>query len=964
MKPFLLILTLLVTSFCLQAQLDPYDQMKADFDSLRNEDNYEEALATAKQMNAWALENESDTSLRFANSNYALGRVFYFLQDYHSSISYLENALDLQQKLNYNLDFKAKVNYQLGESYFKTDDLRMANSNFTEALEAYYIIYGEKNIQLANCLTYLSICYRLMGDIYKSTVYIFKAVDIHKEICGKESIEYAKDLYEIGLLYSLKNEFEAALSYTEEALYIYDKYSARNISNYNLQISFCCSLLGRVYQYRGEYKSAESFFNKALEFKKQIHGENNPELIVDLNALGLLYINMKDYAKAKIYLEYALHIEKNFLSENSSIELKGNLALVYLFTTDFNALKPILYDLYDYEIQTLKYGLKWRSADERLGFLNIEDRKINNLYYTSIKSYSQLPSSTTKLFDLGLITKSLLMQSNMDFKKIIKETGDTNLLFLNNQKQNLKKVYSKMISEGSTNRELLNQIFYEIESREKFILNTLFEFNESRFKMLKIKDEIKNTNDSISKEFLFGLDSTLSYLNSILKEYDSFDRKFEITWRDVQSNLNPKEAAIEFTEYYDFEDSVSKYMALVVRPEYEYPKMALLGDEEQISEYIENRAFEALYPIVWEPIDKHLDGVERVYYSPAGQLNNLSFSALCMGERTELSQTDSSKTRNIIILGSNSDYECSYLMDRYELHQLTTTRYIADGTLKKEASMNTSIALSGGINYDLVPKAHSVNKEQDNTEYLFDLNLQKEKERENTNRSSENTSKMAYLEGTKKEVDQITALFQNTNWSLSAYTDTKAEEGKFKEEVEQNKAGIIHIATHGFAFPDVKKNERQQLMGTEEISYRASEDPMVRCGLMFSGSNVSWTGNSQKMIKETGEDGILTAAEVSNMDLSNTKLVVLSACETGLGKIEGSEGTFGLKRGFKLAGVEQMIVSLWSVPDKETMELMTLFYEDLTQSLNPVKSFEKAQKQMRDTYPTRPDLWASFVLVR
>ena len=223
---------------------------------------------------------------------------------------------------------------------------------------------------------------------------------------------------------------------------------------------------------------------------------------------------------------------------------------------------------------------------------------------------------------------------------------------------------------------------------------------------------------------------------------------------------------------------------------------------------------------------------------------------------------------------------------------------------------------------------------------------------------------MKYLEGTKKEVDQVAALFQNKNWSLSSYTDTHAEEGKFKEEVEQNKAGIIHIATHGFAFPDIKKNKRQQLMGMEEISYRASEDPMVRCGLMFSGSNVSWTGNPQKMIKETGEDGILTAAEVSNMDLSNTKLVVLSACETGLGKIEGSEGTFGLKRGFKLAGVEQMIVSLWSVPDKETMELMTLFYTDLAQTLNPVLSFEKAQKQMRETYPTRPDLWAGFVLVR
>ena len=149
----------------------------------------------------------------------------------------------------------------------------------------------------------------------------------------------------------------------------------------------------------------------------------------------------------------------------------------------------------------------------------------------------------------------------------------------------------------------------------------------------------------------------------------------------------------------------------------------------------QNQAFEALYPMVWEPIEKHLSGVNRIYYSPAGQLNNLSFSALCMGERKELSQKDKDSiiARGEILTESTSSFECEYLMDRYELHQLTTTRYIADGTLDKQTTMNTSIALGGGINYDTVPKAHSENKEEDNTEYIFAMNLQQEQEKAKEN---------------------------------------------------------------------------------------------------------------------------------------------------------------------------------------------------------------------------------------
>jgi CHAT domain-containing protein len=111
-------------------------------------------------------------------------------------------------------------------------------------------------------------------------------------------------------------------------------------------------------------------------------------------------------------------------------------------------------------------------------------------------------------------------------------------------------------------------------------------------------------------------------------------------------------------------------------------------------------------------------------------------------------------------------------------------------------------------------------------------------------------------------------------------------------------------------------------------------------------------------------DGILYGNEVLELPLSQTSLVVLSACETGLGTIKGIEGSYSLGKAFLMAGAEYIISSLWSVPDKETMELMTLFYEELTRTLNIESSFQFARLEMRKRYPDNPTAWAGFVLVR
>ena len=1013
-------LLILVVNFQLYSQID-YNKLQRKIENRLKKSKFQEAYDLAKNMGSQSKSLFGDTSYWYFMSHVNLGDCFYMQYDTDSTIYYWDKAIKIAKRNNTDESGEQIVflSSDISEMLFDEGDFINSNKYLNAA-----IIEGQMNNlintnQLIDLLERRWINSYKMGDFVLAEKYIQEKIHYCSKSIDENYEDRVYDLNNLSTMLSAQGDYKAASKYLQECLILIEQFKGKKtpeflyslfnsglnyfsmgniskarkllhegfkilsnldpskfdeiISN-DLRFSYH-QMLGELDLSENKFSSAESNFLIAKKIL-ETSGEENPDFHFTQSQifenLGYLYLMESDLTKSRNYFDnvlsyylsdwaigplhfltaqayrnlYMLNIlESNFSEAESNIlkaqkimvnnygnnsslhiEILNDLARFYMAQQKFNNANNYFKVLFSKNIFDIGHNFGWLSSYEKEAYWAQENEFYSDLNTFASMASIAVPSSTELSYNGNLVSKSLLLETSRELDQALASSSDTTLKENYQNLKALRKNYSKLMSEGSDNKELMERLNGEADSLDKILVNSLGEYAASK-------------------------------------------RKFEITWKDIQSNLNSTEAAIEFTKYYDDKDSVDKYMALVIRPDYEYPKLALLGEEEQISEYIENRSFEALYPLVWEPIEKHLSGVERVYYSPAGQLNNLAFSALCMGERKELSQKDKDSiiARGEILTESTSSFECEYLMDRYELHQLTTTRYIADGALNKKTTMNTSIALGGGINYDTVPKAYSENKEEDNTEYIFAMNLQQEQEKakENTKRSSKNTSKMSYLEGTKKEVDQVAALFENKNWSLSAYTDTKAEEGKFKEEVEKNKAGIIHIATHGFAFPDVKKNKRQhQLMGTEEISYRASEDPMVRCGLMFSGSNVSWTGNPQKMIKETGEDGILTAAEVSNMDLSNTKLVVLSACETGLGKIEGSEGTFGLKRGFKLAGVEQMIVSLWSVPDKETMELMTLFYEDLTQSLNPVKSFEKAQKQMRESYPKRPDLWAGFVLVR
>jgi CHAT domain-containing protein len=581
-------------------------------------------------------------------------------------------------------------------------------------------------------------------------------------------------------------------------------------------------------------------------------------------------------------------------------------------------------------VSGLSTNFSWLSAKEKEAYWQQEEPFFNRLNTFAGNTSMAYPPSTVLSFNAGLISKSLLLESSRELATAIAQSKDETLKLNYSEMIQLRRLYQEMQSEGSDQRELMDRYLKQADSLDKILVLSLGVYAESK-------------------------------------------RKFETTWKDVQSGLSASEVAIEFGRYFDKADSLNRYMALLVKPGYEQPRLVKLGDEKSIQNARQDMDFSTLYNLVWRDLDTLLNGVQTIYYSPAGELNNVSFAALCY-QAGDSTLASSENQRNVIWEEQKTKTtQCQgLLLDKYKLHQLTSTRYLADGTLQRANAMTSTIALYGGIHYDDLPeKVTRTDVHKSNEDVAFQLNLDQYKKQnpQNDPRASVRSSsaygkKMKYLEGTKTEVENIALVTKNKQWKVHTSTALNASEHALKEDLNREMPGVLHIATHGFAFPDLAKRESDMRDLEGNTRYKVSEDPMFRCGLMLSGSNISWTGGAETMIEQTGEDGILTAAEVANLNLTGTKLVVLSACETGLGKIEGTEGTFGLKRGFKLAGVEQIMVSLWSVPDAQTMELMTLFYTDLASTMDPVESFEKAQKEMKQRYPTEPEKWAGFVLVR
>jgi CHAT domain-containing protein len=452
-----------------------------------------------------------------------------------------------------------------------------------------------------------------------------------------------------------------------------------------------------------------------------------------------------------------------------------------------------------------------------------------------------------------------------------------------------------------------------LESGNEEAINAFDELRTNRLKLNKQLEKPINER-TLSTDSLYKVIGGLErQLISISKEYGDYTKNLRIDRKDVQAKLSKDDIAVEFASFTS--QDTTFYCAYLLKKDYDAPKMTVcLKTLKQINTkdvYSNSNLSRA----IWGSIADDLVGVKNIYFGPSGELYNIAIESLPDWE-------DSTKL----------------VSDRWNFYRLSSTRELA--VIKDKNQINQAVVY-GGLTYD----TDTASMQRDKIKYpevqdrFFSAYMPEIADSLNL-RAGVNE-----LPATKVEANLIDRKLKAVNIDDIIRTDTIGTETSFKALSGQKK-NLLHIATHGFYWTETearRTNYSFLFLNNDDKRYK-EDKALTRSGLLFAGANNALKG---KPMPEGVDDGILTAQEISRLDLRGLDLVVLSACETGLGEITG-DGVFGLQRGFKKAGAQSILMSLWKVDDTATQMLMTQFYTNLTSGMSKRKSLLEAQRYVRE----------------
>ncbi|MGM9748891.1 MAG: CHAT domain-containing protein [Candidatus Cryptobacteroides sp.] len=396
----------------------------------------------------------------------------------------------------------------------------------------------------------------------------------------------------------------------------------------------------------------------------------------------------------------------------------------------------------------------------------------------------------------------------------------------------------------------------------------------------------------------------------------------DIDYDDVKQALKKNEVLVDFTDFVSYSGD-RRYAAYLIENQQEYPLLLPLFAESEIDslgigrpDMFYSKIFaDDVIKILWSPLEKHLKEGTTVYYVPSQMLFQVCLESLPLKDG-------------------------SLLGEHYIFVRLSSARELMN-LRRADKKTDLSAVLYGGLKYDMEPEVMTEKAQQ------YDLSSLMQMRGDDIARGK---SEFKELPGSKVEVEKIANILERNGFSVIPYIGVEGTEESFMN-LHGKSPKILHLATHGFYYTPSEASGVDYLSGYS--------DAMLLSGLIMAGANSAWKGNA---VPEGVLGGVLTANNISRLDLSGTDMVVLSACQSGLGDAT-AEGLYGLQRAFKKAGVGTMIMTLWNVVDKVTTEFMVNFYESLVENKwDKHKAFNEAKSKLRSKYPD-PYYWAAFVML-
>jgi len=817
--------------------------------------------------------------------------------------------------------------------YWDMGQYAKAEPLYQRSLEIFESKLGKDHPIVARSLNGLALVYWSMGQYAKAEPLYLRSLEIRQAKLGKDHPLVAESLNNLAVLYKVMGQYAKAEPLHQHSLAIREAKLGRD----HPHVAGSLNNLAELYRNMGQYAKAEPLYQRSLEINETSLGKDHPEVARGLNNLGELYRRMGQYAKARPLLERGLQLMGE---EHPDItDCLSNLAQLHAAQEQWTEATRLTNQLRQRVRAHVRRTLPVLSEREQLVFLeNTEAERLNVTLSLGLERRTDR--------DLASASAAWLLNAKAIAQESLSERARLALASTDPQT-------GKIASQLTSVRQQLAALTLAIPKSEEEKRKQIATLTEQEQQLSrKLGQSIGQPGRTDPWVTIAELRQALP-ADGILIEVARFQVKDFKAKGDEKQWKGQRYAAwlippagqgevqlIDLGEADTIDAAVAAVRKGLLAAQGTATRKSIISEKgEPDAEKELQPALAALAKLVLEPLAEHVNGKKQWLVSPDGALWLVPWAALPLKDG-------------------------SYAIEKHQISHVISGRDLVTppfkGTVKRDAPL-----IMADPDFDIEPKqAAALTASLLGTPAPVDNGPLAALDNPQGNRSASLIGRVGRLPDAAAEAVAIKPKLQiyagEEPW---VYRGKNALEGVFKSFRSPK---VVVLSTHGFFLEDqeVKRSDRPELGDKRpalDKDGKLLENPLLRCGLLLAGCN--------QRSKVTGkqEDGVLTGLEIVGCDLRGTELVVLSACETGLGQVRNGEGVAGLRQAFQLAGAQTVVASLWQVSDRETALLMSDFFDSLAKGKAKAEALREAQlariKAHRDRDgAAHPFFWAAFTV--